>query len=243
MVAAVVAADLVVRRGGRQVLDHIDTEVPTGCIYGLLGPSGSGKTTLLRAMVGVQRYAGRLDVLGSPAGTARLRGRIGYVSQAPSVYADLTVAQNLHYFARIQDVEAERADQVLELVGLTDRAGSLVGRLSGGQQTRVSLAAALLGDPRLLVFDEPTVGLDPLLRRDLWARFADLAHAGATLIVSSHVMDEAERCDQLMLLREGTVLVAGVSPAELLAQTATTSVEEAFVQLVEQAGAVSGSGS
>ncbi|BEP14157.1 ABC transporter ATP-binding protein [Acidothermaceae bacterium B102] len=234
---AVSGRAVTVVRGGRVILDHIDVSVPSGQVYGLLGPSGSGKTTLIRALVGVQRYAGHLDVLGHPAGARQLRGRIGYVSQAPSVYVDLTVAQNLRYFADVSAIPRSRVETVLAHVGLSERSGSLVGRLSGGEQTRVSLAAALLGEPRLLVLDEPTVGLDPLLRRDLWARFAELAAGGTTLVISSHVMDEAERCDQLLLLRQGQVLVAGVSPAELRRRTGAESVEAAFVGLVEQASA------
>lgn len=235
LTSSIVAHDLAVRRGGRQILRGLDFEVPTGCIYGLLGPSGCGKSTLMRALVGVQRYTGRLEVLGKPAGVAGLRGRIGYVSQAPSVYADLSVRENLRYFAAMVGAESTQLRGMLDAVGLNAQAGQLVGELSGGQRTRVSLAAALLGNPVLLVLDEPTVGLDPVLRRELWTMFAHLAAEGTTLFISSHVMDEARRCARLLLLREGRVLVAGASPQELLADTGTDDVEAAFLRLVERA--------
>jgi len=228
MADAVTVRDLVVDRGGRRVLDGLTFAIPTGRITGLLGPSGSGKTTLLRALVGVQQIrGGSLTVLGLPA---------GYVTQAPSVYADLSVAANLRYFAAVAGADAAATEMVLAQVGLADRAGDLVGRLSGGQRTRVSLAAALIGSPQLLVLDEPTVGLDPVLRRDLWQLFHRLADEGRTLIVSSHVMDEAGRCDRLMLLREGR-LVAYDTPDEIRRLTGTDDLEQAFLRLAEREGA------
>jgi ABC-2 type transport system ATP-binding protein len=232
MTSAVTASRLSVRRGGRVVLSGLSFDVRPGSVYGLLGPSGCGKTTLMRAVVGVQQYEGRLDVLGFPAGSPALRGRIGYVSQSPSVYGDITVAENLRYFTAVAGAGSGRAAQVLAVVGLSAKARTRVAELSGGERARVSLAVALLGEPELLILDEPTVGLDPLLRRELWEVFAGLAAAGTTLLVSSHVMDEAERCDVLMLLREGEILVAGDSPAELLVRTGALSVEDAFVALV-----------
>lgn len=236
MSAAIAVGKLVVERGGRRVLDGLSFTIPAGQITGLLGPSGCGKTTLLRALVGVQRIAsGRLTVLGKPAGSPELRRQVGYVTQAPSVYADLSVGANLRYFAAVAGVETAAVDGVLNQVGLADRAGDLVGRLSSGQRTRVSLAAALIGSPRLLVLDEPTVGLDPVLRRDLWQLFHHLAGQGATLIVSSHVMDEAARCDRLLLLREGR-LVAQDTPAELRRRTGTDDLEQAFLRLAERDG-------
>jgi len=233
-VPAVRVADLRVVRGTRVVLPGLSFEVPRGQVTGLLGPSGGGKTTLMRALVGVQRVAGgRVEVLGLPAGTRALRSRVGYVTQAPSVYPDLTVTENLRFFARVLRAPLGEVAQVLEQVDLVGHADALAGRLSGGQRSRVSLAVALLGGPELLVLDEPTVGLDPVLRRDLWALFHRLAADGTTVLVSSHVMDEAQRCDRLLLLRDG-VLVADDSPARLLAATGADDVESAFLALVDR---------
>jgi ABC-2 type transport system ATP-binding protein len=225
--------DLRVRRGGKLVLPGISLDVPAGTVSGLLGPSGSGKTTLMRAIVGVQIIeSGKVAVLGQPAGTPELRRRVGYVTQSPSVYVDLTVRENLHYFARIVDVDSSRVDQVIEIVSLAKQADQVVSTLSGGERARTSLATALLGKPELLVLDEPTVGLDPLLRRDLWNTFHGLAEEGATLLVSSHVMDEAERCDEIMLMREGRIVANG-APKKLLEETGTDDLEEAFIRLAE----------
>ena len=230
---AIRTVGLRVVRGGRVVLPGLDTTVPAGEVVGLLGPSGCGKTTLLRALVGVQRIAGgEVRVLGRPAGDAALRSLVGYVTQAPSVYADLTIRENLRYFAAVLGASGARVKSVVDEVGLGDAVDGLVGELSGGQRARVSLATALLGEPELLILDEPTVGLDPVLRRDLWGHFAVLAAAGTTLVVSSHVMDEAERCSRLLLLRDGALL-ADDTPAALLQRTGATDVEGAFLRLVE----------
>ncbi|MET7289153.1 ABC transporter ATP-binding protein [Streptomyces sp. NPDC005573] len=241
---AVHADGLTVARGPRTVLHDLHFTVPRGRITGLLGPSGCGKSTLMRSIVGTQaRITGTLDVLGTPAGHPTLRSRIGYVTQAPSVYDDLTVRQNLDYFAAILDPgpsAAERrqdVERVLADVDLAGHADALAGNLSGGQRNRVSLAVALLGSPELLVLDEPTVGLDPVLRRDLWALFRDIATTrGATLLVSSHVMDEAERCDRLLLMRDGRIL-ADDTPEALRTRTGTDTVEAAFLRLVDEAAA------
>jgi ABC-2 type transport system ATP-binding protein len=231
--AAIEIDGLRVVRGGRAVLHDVTLAVDAGTVTGLLGPSGSGKTTLMRAVVGVQRVAaGSVRVLGLSAGAPALRRRVGYMTQAPSVYADLTAAENLRYFARILDVPAARVDEVLGTVELGALAGRVVARLSGGEQARVSLATALLAEPELLVLDEPTVGLDPVLRHELWTTFRALAGSGTTLLVSSHVMDEAARCDSLVLLREGRVL-ARSTPAELLASTGRDELDAAFLALVE----------
>ncbi|WP_050502914.1 ABC transporter ATP-binding protein [Streptomyces monomycini] len=241
--AAVRARTLTVVRGHRTVLDRLDFDVPPGRVTGLLGPSGCGKTTLMRAVVGTQaKVTGTLDVLGRPAGHARLRPRIGYVTQSPAIYDDLTVRQNLDYFAAVlhpgRAARAERRESVRRAVGdvdLAPHADALAGNLSGGQRSRVSLAVALLGTPELLVLDEPTVGLAPVLRRDLWQLFHRLAaDRGTTLLVSSHVMDEAERCHRLLLMREGRLLAAG-TPGALRARTGAATVEEAFLHLVDEA--------
>jgi len=229
---AILAEGLTVRRGGRTVLDRVDLEVAAGRVTGLLGPSGCGKSTLMRAIVGVQAsVGGALEVLGEPAGSAALRRRVAYATQAASVYDDLTVRQNLSYFARVLGAPRGDADRVIELVGLQDRAAQRVDALSGGQRNRVSLAAALLGEPELIVLDEPTVGLDPVLRAELWELFHRLAERGATLLVSSHVMDEALRCDRLLLMREGRI-IADTTPAELLTGTGTGDPEAAFLALI-----------
>ncbi|MGW1378844.1 ABC transporter ATP-binding protein [Streptomyces sp. NPDC002446] len=240
---AVHARDLTVVRGGRTVLDALTCHLPRGRITGLLGPSGCGKTTLLRAVVGTQAHVtGTLEVLGHPAGDPRARARTGYVTQHPSVYDDLTVRQNLDYFAVVRhpgraarDRRRESVARALADVDLTRHADALAGRLSGGQRSRVSLAVALLGAPELLVLDEPTVGLDPVLRRDLWHLFRTLAaDRGTTLLVSSHVMDEAERCDRLLLMRDGRFL-AEDTPHALCERTGAPTVEAAFLHLVDEA--------
>jgi ABC-2 type transport system ATP-binding protein len=241
---AVTVTDLVVDRGRRQVLNGLSFAVPTGQVTGLLGPSGSGKTTLMRALVGVQLVrSGDVTVLGEPAGSPELRSRVGYVTQAPSVYEDLTVRENVAYFGALYGMRSPEAAAAITDVGLTGTEGRLVRDLSGGQRGRVSLACALIGCPEVLVLDEPTVGLDPVLRVELWGRFHALAAAGTTLIVSSHVMDEAGRCDRLLLLRDGD-LIADCTPAQLRADGRSDDLEEAFLNVVrarEQVG-VSGDG-
>lgn len=230
----VVMDGLRVVRGSREVLPGISLSVPRGQVVGLLGPSGGGKTTLLRSIVGVQILAGgSVTVLGEPAGSPGLRSRVGYVTQEPSVYADLTVRANLTYFAALVGAPRDAVERTLEEVDLRSDANSRVDRLSGGQRSRVSLGAALVGSPELLVLDEPTVGLDPVLRRDLWALFHRLAADGTTLLVSSHVMDEATRCDRLLLLREGHLL-ADDTPEGLLARTGAADTEHAFLALIEK---------
>jgi ABC-2 type transport system ATP-binding protein len=233
---AIVVSDLRVVRGGRVALRDVSLSVERGIVTGLLGPSGGGKSTLMRAIVGVQvTTSGSVQVLGEPAGSGGLRERVGYMTQAPSVYADLTVLENLRYFAAVLGAPASDAERVVEQVALTDHADALVGRLSGGQEARVSLAVALLGSPELLVLDEPTVGLDPVLRRELWEMFNRLADDGVTLLISSHVMDEAARCQHLVLLREGQVLAAD-EPSAILSQTDSVDIEQAFLRLVDSAG-------
>jgi len=231
--AAIVARKLTVVRGKITALDHIDLKVASGKITGLVGPSGSGKTTLIRTIVGAQVItSGSLEVLGRPAGSKDLRKKIGYVAQTPAVYGDLTARQNLQYFASILGVPGNSVDRALDIVDLKPQAAQMVNSMSGGQQARVSLAVALLDDPPLLVLDEPTVGLDPVLRKSLWALFARLASEGRALLISSHVMDEAEKCSDLLLLRDGRVLNMS-SKQELLERTETRTVHDAFLKLAE----------
>ena len=224
--------ELVVVRGGTTVLAGLDLEVGAGKITGLLGPSGCGKTTFLRSVIGTQRItSGTVHVLGRPAGDRTLRREIGYASQQASVYDDLTVAQNIAYFAVAVGAGKSDVERVIEQVDLGGYADRLTGRLSGGQRSRVSLAVAMLGTPRLLVLDEPTVGLDPVLREDLWRLFGELAASGLTVLVSSHVMDEAERCSELLLMRLGRLL-AQESPAALKRRTGADTMDAAFLRLI-----------
>ena len=230
---------LVVRRGGQVILDDLTFGVGRGQVTGLLGPSGCGKTTLMRVLVGVQVImAGSVTVLGCPAGHPRLRARVGYATQSPAVYTDLTLGENLAYFGTVLGLRGRRLGEAiaqtiarLDLGGLERR---LVGTFSGGQLARVGLAVALLGRPDLLILDEPTVGLDPVLRRDLWALFHELADAGTSLLVSSHVMDEAARCDTLLFMRQGRFL-AEAPPAQILRQTGAPDLESAFLLLATSA--------
>jgi ABC-2 type transport system ATP-binding protein len=234
--AAIEVESLRVVRGGKEVLADLSVQIAPGSVSGLLGPSGTGKTTLIRAIVGVQIVAaGRVSVLGRPAGARELRERVGYVTQAPSVYFDLSVRENLRYFARVCGADSARVDETIADVRLGEHVDRVVRNLSGGQRARVSLASALLARPELLVLDEPTVGLDPVLRVELWEMFARLAAGGTTLLVSSHVMDEAIHCDRLLLMRDGSILAAA-SPAELLERTGAADLEAAFLALIKEEG-------
>jgi ABC-2 type transport system ATP-binding protein len=225
--------DLDVVRGDNHVLTGLSVEIEPGCVTGLLGPSGCGKTTLMRSVVGVQVVAaGSIDVLGLPAGSPELRSRVGYVTQAPSVYGDLSVEENLRYFGAIVGAGPERIAATIEAVGLTGYEARITGSLSGGQRSRVSLASALLGSPALLALDEPTVGLDPVLRADLWRTFHELAAAGTTLLVSSHVMDEARECDALLLMRDGRML-RETTPQGLREETGEQDLQRAFLAVIE----------
>lgn len=230
----VAAENVSVQKDKKTVLDDVTFTLQPGKLVGLIGPSGSGKTTLLRSIVGVQKVSqGTLTVLGLKAGTKLLRPKIGYVTQTPAIYDDLTVFQNIMYFAKLFRASQKQADEVLQTVRLQQQKNQLAGSLSGGQRARVSLAMALLGDPDVLIFDEPTVGLDPLLRRELWNVFSGLAKSGKTIIVSSHVMDEAERCDELLLLREGKLLWRGAL-SSLLQKTKSRTIEEAFIVMIQK---------
>ena len=223
-------------RGGRTVIDDLSLEVVPGRVTGLLGPSGCGKSTLMRSIVGVQVVAGgRVTVLGRGAGDPTLRHEVGYQTQAPSVYTDLTVTENLRYFAAVTGAAPGRVDEVIAQVALTDAAGQVVGSLSGGQRTRVSLATTLVNSPTVLVLDEPTVGLDPVLRADLWQSFRELTATGVTLLVSSHSMEEAAECDDLLLMREGEILAA-TTPDELRERTGQADLARAFLEIIRGAG-------
>jgi len=229
---AVVVRNLHARRGKEPVLHGLSLTVPRGIVMGLIGPSGCGKTTLMRSIVGVQIVqSGEVSVLGEPAGSASLRHRVGYVTQDASIYDDLTVRQNLLYFRAVLGAPRSDVDRVIEATDLGSSAGQLAGSLSGGQRSRVSLAGALLGSPELLVLDEPTVGLDPVLRVELWRLFHRLAATGTSVLVSSHVMDEAARCDRLLLMRQGDIL-ADDTPTGLLSTTGTVDIEAAFLALI-----------
>jgi ABC-2 type transport system ATP-binding protein len=235
LTAAIEVRDLVVILGGRRILHNLTFAVPSGQVTGLLGPSGCGKTTLMRCVVGVQQISsGKVQVLGMSAGSAALRHRVGYVTQAASIYTDLSARDNARYFAAVHGTSRAAADQALADVALTDRADQRVSTLSGGERARVSLACALLATPELLVLDEPTVGLDPVLRHDLWGRFHALAATGTTLFVSNHVMDEASRCDRLLLMRDGC-LIADDTPQALRTATGTDDLEKSFLRLIQRA--------
>jgi ABC-2 type transport system ATP-binding protein len=216
------------------VLRDVSFEIAEGRIVGLLGPSGAGKSTIMRAIVGVQaNVSGAIAVLGERPGASSLLTSVAYSTQQSSVFDDLSVAQNLAFSARILNVPKHRVADVIAHVGLTDVASKRAADLSGGQRSRVSLAIALLGSPRIIVLDEPTVGLDPVLRAELWGLFRALADAGTTLLVSSHVMDEAERCDDIMFVRDGAVIAFDTLP-NILSTTATDSAEGAFLELARR---------
>ena len=235
--SAVTIEHLTVVRGTRTALDDVSVRIARGTITGLLGPSGCGKSTLMRAIVGTQIVAsGAVTVLGHPAGSAGLRRRVGYVTQNPTIYDDLRIIDNVRYFGSLYGSESKSADDAIKTVGLDDHRTALCGNLSGGQRTRVSLACALVSNPDLLVLDEPTVGLDPVLRVELWEQFHQLAHRGTTLLVSSHVMDEADHCADLLLMREGHLL-AHTTPTKLREDTGCTSLEQAFLAIIQHSTA------
>lgn len=235
--SAVTIEHLTVIRGKRTALNDVSVRIARGTITGLLGPSGCGKSTLMRAIVGTQIVtSGVVTVLGRPAGSADLRRRVGYVTQDPTIYDDLRVIDNVRYFASLYGSDPKAADEAIATVGLTDHRTAMCGKLSGGQRTRVSLACALVSNPDLLVLDEPTVGLDPVLRVELWDQFHQLARRGTTLLVSSHVMDEADHCADLLLVREGRLL-AHTTPSKLREDTGCTALEQAFLSIIRHSTA------
>lgn len=225
-----------VRRGKNDVVHNVDLVIPSGQLVGLLGPSGAGKSSLMRSLVGVQAgVSGTITVLGSPAGSPALATRVAYDTQSASVFDDLTVRQNLEFARAMLGCDTSRIDEVLVQVNLTDYAGRRVDALSGGQRSRVSLATALLANPDVLVLDEPTVGLDPVLRDDLWGLFRNIVSSRKTILVSSHVMDEATRCDRLVFMRDGRIIADGTL-AEIEKSTNTKSAEDAFLVLARREG-------
>jgi ABC-2 type transport system ATP-binding protein len=234
MSLSITTNNVVIVRDGKTIISGLNFDVDKGAITGILGPSGSGKTTIFRSIVGVQEItSGEITVLGRPAGDKALRTRIGYLTQSASIYSDLTITENLRYFAKILGTSEISVDEILDLVDLTKNKKQLASSLSGGERARLALATALLGKPELLILDEPTVGLDPVLRVELWNLFHSLAEQGKTLLVSSHVMDEADRCDSLILLRDGQILAQG-TPSELKSQTGKDEMEAVFISLVTQ---------
>jgi ABC-2 type transport system ATP-binding protein len=232
------ARGLVKLFGPIRAVDGVDLLLPPGRIYGLLGPNGSGKTTLIRLLVGLARPTrGSVRVLGTPMPSRELLARIGYMTQSDGIYPELSVWENLSFFAALYGLtDRDRLIRTLELVELADRLGSPALELSGGMRRRLSLACALAHEPPLVVLDEPTVGVDPALRVQFWSHFRSLAAAGTTLLVTSHVMDEADRCDELLFIRTGRVIARG-SSADLRSQAGTENLEEAFLRLAEVAGA------
>jgi ABC-2 type transport system ATP-binding protein len=229
---AVRAAGLVKVFGSIRAVDDVTFDLPPGRIYGLLGPNGSGKTTLIRLLTGMARpTAGTAEVLGTRMPSREALARIGYMTQADGIYPTLTAGENARFFAAAYGVR-DRASvlDALRLVDLADRLDTVAGTLSGGQRRRLSLACALVHRPPMLFLDEPTVGIDPLLRAEFWAHFRDLAGGGATIVVSSHVMDEADRCDELLFIRSGKVIARGTG-AEVRQRAGTHDLEEAFLRL------------
>ncbi|MDP1851737.1 MAG: ABC transporter ATP-binding protein [Candidatus Planktophila sp.] len=234
MISAISITDLTVIRGRTRILSEFNLEVESGAILGLLGPSGSGKTTIMRSVAGLQRLTGgSIKVLGNPAGDKSLRSRISYSTQDASIYRDLTCSENVDYFAALQGRASSSTDEILELVDLSRNRKQIAATLSGGERARLALATALVGRPEILILDEPTVGLDPLLRRDLWSLFHRFTDEGKTLLVSSHMMEEADHCDELVLLRDGAILAKG-TPRELRTQTGVENMDAVFISLVEK---------
>jgi ABC-2 type transport system ATP-binding protein len=229
---AIRAADLVKTFGPIRAVDGVSFDLAAGRIYGLLGPNGSGKTTLIRLLTGMaQATSGRAEVLGVRMPSRAVLARIGYMTQSDGIYPGLTVGENARFFAAVYGVrERGPVDDALAVVDLANRVDTVAGTLSGGQRRRLSLACALVHRPPVLFLDEPTVGIDPLLRVEFWTHFRALAAGGATIVVSSHVMDEADRCDELLFIRSGKVIARGTS-AEVRAQAGTADLEQAFLQL------------
>ncbi len=236
---AVRAVDLVKAFGGLRAVDGVSFDLPPGRIYGLLGPNGSGKTTLIRMLTGMARVtSGHAEILGVAMPSRTNLSRIGYMTQSDGVYPALSVAENVQFFAAAYGVTSDQAaTDALELVDLADRGDAITMTLSGGQRRRLSLACALVHRPPMLFLDEPTVGIDPLLRVQFWGHFRTLVAAGTTIVVSSHVMDEADRCDELLFMRAGRVIARG-SGADLRREARTDDLEQAFLHYAGETEAI-----
>lgn len=228
---AISMRDARIVRGGVEIIPSLTLDIPAGMVFGMVGPSGSGKTTIMRAILGLTRLAGgSATVLGKPAGDASLRPRIGYMPQGSGVYPDLSGRENLAFFASVYRAPGARIGEVLDLMGLTRIADRPLSTYSGGEIQRIGLAMALMHRPELLVLDEPTVGLDPRIRRTLWDHFRAWAEEGTTLIVSTHVMDEADRCHAIGFINKGTLVTTG-SPDEIRRLTGYNDLESAILAL------------
>lgn len=219
--------------GKKEVLHGIDLDVRRGEIFGLLGPSGSGKTTLVRLMTGIDRAAlGEVRLLGERLPNLSLFRQIGYMAQSDALYLELTGKENLEFFASLfgmsGSVRRKRIEEVMELVDLTPHLDKPAGAYSGGMRRRLSLAVALIHRPAVLLLDEPTVGIDPVLRQSIWQELYALRRTGTTIVITTHVMDEADKCDRLGMIRDGSLIAVG-SPAELLERANAATIEEAFL--------------
>ena len=224
------------RFGEIVAVDNLDLDLDAGRIYGLLGPNGSGKTTLIRLMTGLAKpTSGEVRVLGVRMPDREVLGRLGYMTQADGIYLELSVWENVRFFGALDGTyDRQSLEDALNVVDLLDRRDTPVLELSGGMRRRLSLACALVHKPKLLFLDEPTVGIDPQLRVQFWEYFHELAAAGATLVVSSHVMDEADRCDELLLMLHGRLIARG-SGAEIRQRSGSADIEQAFLRLEDEA--------
>ena len=227
------------RYNGRAVVDHVDLQLERGRICGFLGPNGSGKTTTIRMICGLLKAdegTGTCLGLDIAAGGAEIKRQVGYMTQKFGLYEDLSIRENLDFIARLFQLPGRRArvDEALQRLGLTSRQKQLAGELSGGWKQRLALAACLLHEPQLLLLDEPTAGVDPKARREFWDEIHRLAEQGITVLVSTHYMDEAERCHELCYIAYGRVLARGTAP-QIVEQAGARDLEDAFVRLVDRA--------
>jgi ABC-2 type transport system ATP-binding protein len=229
----VVISELTKQFGRLRAVNNLDMTINAGETFGLIGPNGSGKTTLIRMLVGLMRPTrGTIRIMGMRMPNIRIAPHIGYMTQLSALYLDLTARENMQFFCNIYGLrgreQKQRIDEMLERVELADRAGDIVGNFSGGMKQRLSLATALVHHPSLALLDEPTVGVDPELRRSFWAYFGQLNEEGITIIVSTHHLDEAAHCTRLGLMRSGALL-AQDTPQELLRQSGKDNMEDAFL--------------
>ncbi|MCM3626371.1 ABC transporter ATP-binding protein [Paenibacillus glycanilyticus] len=232
---AIAVSHIVRRFGERTVLSDISLTVPRGELFGLLGPSGSGKTTLIKLITGIDRAdGGKVELFGQPMPQLKMLQAFGYMAQADALYQELTGKENMAFYGSLYGLTgkalASRIQSCAALVNLNDHLDKSVNAYSGGMKRRLSLAIALLHEPQLLVLDEPTVGIDPVLRKAIWNELRDLTQTGVTIIVTTHVMDEAEKCDRLGLIRDGK-LIAVDTPRAIIEQAGVHTIEEAFIAL------------